>query len=79
MGRKKGSGAVESASAYPIEKFVRLRRTPASEGGHFDAYQVEIVEIQGAAVVSRELYDKPNLFEFAWAQAADLVDPRNEL
>ena len=48
------------------------------QGDAFQGYQPELVWLDGDRVVRRKLVDKPNLFEFAFTQAGEYIDPRNE-
>lgn len=79
MGKKTAERAPLGASQPEIKtKYIRL--IPLGRGtGHFDAFQPEVIEVVGDEVVSRKILDKPNLYEFAYAIAADHLDPRNEV
>lgn len=70
--------APREVSTEPIESFVRIKKHPLKPGDHFEAFQPEIVYVQGDKVVDRKLVSKPDMFEMAFAIAADMVDPRND-
>lgn len=59
------------------ERFIRILKHAKKPNDHFDGYQTEVLTIRGDKVIGRELVGKADLFEFAFAQAADLIDPRN--
>ena len=60
------------------EKFIRI--IPLGRGnGHYDMFQAECIEVVGDKVIGRELIGKPNLYEYAYSGASDLLDPRNEV
>jgi len=62
-----------------LERFIRIVEMPLKPGDMYQSYQPEIVIIDGDRVVQRRLVDKPNLFEYAFTQAGELIDPRNEV
>ena len=66
-----------AASTAPIERYVRILELPLQPGDAFVGYQPEIILVQSDRVISREQVSKPNLFEYAFTQAGELIDPRN--
>lgn len=67
-----------SAEPRQIERFVRIVELPMKPGDTLRGYQTEIIQVEGDKVIARKLVDKPNLFEYAYSHAGDLIDPRNE-
>lgn len=65
-------------SAVPIESFVRIKKHKLKNGDHWESFQPEVVYVQGDKVVDRKMVSKPDMFEMAFAIAADMVDPRND-
>lgn len=61
-----------------LQRFIRIVQLPLAAGDTFTGYQPELIWVDGDKVVRRKLVDKPNLFEFAYSSAGELVDPRNE-
>lgn len=66
------------ASDAPVERFIRIVELPRKPGDAFAGYQPEIIWVQDGQVIRRAMVDKPNLFEYAFTQAGELIDPRNE-
>lgn len=61
-----------------LERFIRIIELPRKPTDAFVGYQPEVVWVEGDRIIKRKLVDKPNLFEFAFTQAGELIDPRNE-
>jgi hypothetical protein len=61
-----------------LERFIRIVELPLHPGDTLRGYQPEIIWVEGDRVVRRKLVDKPNLFEYAYTNAGELIDPRNE-
>ena len=61
-----------------VERFIRLIPLGRRDG-HYDGFQPELIEVINDRVTSRRLISKPNLYEYAFAIAADVLDPRNEV
>jgi len=59
------------------EHFIRIVKTKKNASDHFDAFQPEIITVRGNQIIKRQMIDKPNLFEYAYCIAAELIDPRN--
>lgn len=74
---KKLSEKKKPAGAAQIERYVRILELPRQPGDAFTGYQPEIILVQNDRVISREQVSKPNLFEYAFTQAGELIDPRN--
>jgi hypothetical protein len=63
----------------PLQRFIRIVELPRKPGDTLIGYQAEVIWIDDAdRVVKRKLIDKPNLFEYAYTQAGEYIDPRNE-
>lgn len=60
------------------QRYIRIVELLPKPGEAHRGYQPEIIFVQDDKIVHRKLVDKPNLFEFAYAIAGDLIDPRNE-
>lgn len=60
-------------------RYVRLVELPLAPGDAYQGYQPEIIHVLGDTIVERTMISKPNLFEFAWSQAGEYIDPRNVL
>lgn len=65
-------------TAGELQRFIRVVELPLKAGEQFRGYQPEVVWLQDDQVVRRELLGKPNLFEYAYTQAGEFIDPRNE-
>lgn len=63
----------------PKEEFYRIVEHDLPAGDTYRGYQPERIVVQGGRVISRELVEKPNLFEYAQTQVIDLIDPRNHV
>lgn len=66
----------EPASLTNCDKFVRIKNV-TRKTDNFEAFQPEVLWLDGDTIVKRELISKPDMFEMAFAIAGDLVDPRN--
>lgn len=71
---------VESVESVKLQRFLRIVELPRKPGDTYVGYQPEIIWVdpQTDRVVKRKLVDKPNLFEYAFTQAGEFIDPRNE-
>lgn len=58
------------------DKFVRIKNV-TQPGENFEAFQPELVWLSGDVIIRREMIGKRDMFEMAFATAADQVDPRN--
>jgi hypothetical protein len=75
----KPTPAPVAQKAPKLTRFVRIVELLPKTGEAFRGYQPELLWLdEQGSVVKREMVDKPNLFEYAFAQAGDLIDPRNE-
>lgn len=61
-----------------IQRFIRIIELEKKHGDTFPGFQPEIIQVVNDKVVKRTMVSKPNLFEFAFTQAGELIDPRNE-
>ena len=75
MGRPRKIAPI-SVKPLSLQRFVRIIQIPPKAEFQFPGYQAEMILVDGEQVVERKLIDKPNLFEYAFYQAAELVDPR---
>lgn len=75
--KKEAAEAVRTVQAGP-ERYIRILELPRAPGDQYQGYQPEIVYVENDRIVRRELVSKPNLFEYAFTQAGELIDPRNE-
>jgi len=79
LGRPRGRPRKqEVVEIRKLERFIRIVEIPMQKNDAFKGYQPEIIWVDKDQVVRRKLVDKPNLFEFAFSNAADAIDPRNE-
>jgi hypothetical protein len=60
-----------------VERYIRIIEHPLKSGEAFQGFQPEVIWVENDKIVRRKLVDKPNLFEFAFTQAGELIDPRN--
>lgn len=72
--------AQEPAVTEPrkLERFIRIIEHPLKKGESFPGFQPEVIWVENDHIVKRKLVDKPNLFEYAFTQAGEMIDPRNE-
>lgn len=77
----KGAKKKEAPPPRPLrecQRFIRIVELERKQGDVFSGFQPEIIWVDGDRVVKRKVVDKPNLFEYAFTQAGELIDPRNE-
>lgn len=75
--KKEVPTANETTKSKPI-MFVRIVEHPVPPADTLKGYQPEVIWVDEDRVVKRQLAGKPNLFEYAFSMAGDLIDPRNE-
>lgn len=68
----------EAVDLNTCERFIRIVELERKAGDTFAGYQPELIWVKDDEVVQRKLIDKPNLFEYAFTQAGEYIDPRNE-
>lgn len=75
---KKAQEAVAVTEPRKLERYIRIIEHPLKQGESFPGFQPEVIWADGDRIVKRKLVDKPNLFEYAFTQAGEMIDPRNE-
>lgn len=68
-----------AVDAAPVEQFLRILELERKPGDTYVGYQIQRVVVQGDKVLKREMVGKPDMFEYAFTQAGELIDPRNRL
>jgi hypothetical protein len=70
----------EPSTKPKLTRFIRIIEHPLKPGDAFQGYQPECIWLdENDKVVRRKVIDKPNLFEYAYLKAGEIVDPRVEL
>lgn len=72
------SSAAKKVAEKKLERFIRIVELPRAPGDAYTGYQPELIWVDGDKVVRRKMIDKPNLFEYAYTNAGEMIDPRNE-
>jgi hypothetical protein len=70
----------EAVAAAPrkLERYIRIIEHPMKTGESFQGFQPEVIWVENDRIVRRKLVGKPNLFEYAFTQSGEMIDPRNE-